>query len=677
MVALGTGLDARPDTTGPLPVEPAAPDVRPPWWRRNWQVLALGAGAVVMALASHYLIYPAFSWNRDEVTYLWQVDGLRAGNVFMADGGAPQFFWPWLAGFRHGGFFAQYTLGWPLFLLAVDTLFGSPTLALSLGTVLAVLGTYAFTRELTGERQLALVSATFMLASPLVIIQSGVFLGYLFSLGLGFLFGAALFAGLRRDSRLLLFDAGLILGWLMLTRPLDAVLWAAPFLGYAAIVYWRRWQLLARGVTFVAIGFLPLFALTLAYNHRVSGSFSQFPLTAKDPLDAFGFGRRQLMPGTKIFTYDASVAIDSTWHNLTVLPEFLFGGFLGVATAAVGLWLRRRERSTIALLLLALAFPAGYFFFWGTSLSAGFADVSGPFYFFPLYAPLCILLATAVLAAWRWRRVAGVALCFALAVSTLPYLIGQVRANHRISEAQEPWRDATRPIRNDALVFVADAGDYLLFLDPYSRNSPDLDGRIVYAVDRGPENLDLIAAHTDRQPYLELTSDPRWSDPVNHRDAPFPRVSLVPLRVLGGRSFELRVRVTSPRGQPAVVAYLQVGAQTVDRRVLATDATGGETFETTWTLAPAGSPEAAGGAVPLADRIGNISVGFASADTPDAAVAGRHVQEIFSYRLDDDRSRVNVLYPGRRYTVRPKFLGLELREVQRLRGLDVEITTNL
>ena len=119
----------------------------------------------------------------------------------MTNGGMPLFFWPWLAGVKNAAFFSQYTAGWPLALLGADLVFGSLDVALAAGSVLAVLGTYAFTRELTDDRRLALVSATLMLASPIVVIQSGVYLGYLFSLGLGLFFGAALLASLRRGPR--------------------------------------------------------------------------------------------------------------------------------------------------------------------------------------------------------------------------------------------------------------------------------------------------------------------------------------------------------------------------------------------------------------------------------------------------------------------------------------------
>ena len=571
MSAPGKTLDARPDATVTEPVEPVIARAEPTWFDRNWPLLALGAGAFVVAILARHLIYPSFSWNRDEATYLWQVDALRGGHIFAIDGGAPQFFWPWLTGFRDGVFFSQYTVGWPLFLLGVDAIFGSPELALALGAVLAVLGTYAFTRVLTNDRTLALVAATLMLASPIVVIQSGVYLAYLFALGVGLFFGAAFLAGLRRRSPWLFLVSGVLLGWVLLTRPFDAVLWAAPLFAYAVFISWRKWGTLWRAGCWVAVGFAPFVAFTLFYNHRVSGSFTQFPITAKDPLDTFGFGPRRLMPIGEIFHYSIGRAVRSVLHNFRTLPGFFVAGWIGIAVGVVGLWLRRRDRSTLALVALAVSFPAGYFFFWGSLLSSRAAGISGPIYYLPLYVPACIFLATTLIAAWRRRRGLAVALCLVLAVATIPYLVSKIGVNHKISAAQQPWKDATRSIRDRALVIVADSGPYLMHLNPYSGNQPDLDSRILFAVDRGAEDLDLIAAHTDRTPYLESTTDPGFDDPVAYHDAPVPRVWLTQLQVLHGKTVTLRVRVTNPRDEPAVVVYLRIG-QHVEQRTLATDA---------------------------------------------------------------------------------------------------------
>ena len=72
-----------------------------------------------------------------------------------------------------------------------------------------------------------------------------------------------------------------------------------------------------------------------------------------------------------------------------------------MVAAGFGLWMRRRQRSTLALLFLVAAFPLGYFFFWGMHVSAVTSHLSGPIYFIPLYAPLVVLIATALVTWWR------------------------------------------------------------------------------------------------------------------------------------------------------------------------------------------------------------------------------------------------------------------------------------
>ena len=222
-----------------------------------------------------------------------------------------------------------------------------------------MLGTYFFTHELTDDRRLALVSATLMLASPILIIQSGVYLGYLFSLGLGLFFGATLLASLRRRTRWLALASGVFLGGILLTRPFDALLWGVPLFGYATIVCWRKWQPLRRAIVWSAIGFLPFLAFTFFYNHRISGSFTEFPITTKNSRDSFGFGPRQLMPIGKVYDYTVGHAFDGLTDNLLALPPFLVGSWLGVVAVLFGIWLRRRDRSTIALLGIAIRVSVG------------------------------------------------------------------------------------------------------------------------------------------------------------------------------------------------------------------------------------------------------------------------------------------------------------------------------
>ena len=259
-----------------------------------WPLAALALVAIVGSIVVRHAVYPAYSFNRDEPVYLWQVQALADGKVFTSGGGTPLFFQPWLSGISDGQFFSQYTLGWPLVLLAFDLVLGTAAGAISFGTALAVVGTYAFAREITHDQAMALVAAGVLVLSPLLVIQSGVYLGYLFSLGLGALFGACFLAGLRRRRPWLLVLAGLLVGWLFMTRPFDGVLWGLALVGYGFVVYRHELRAYVRPLGWVALGFLPLLIATLAYNRYVTGSFTEFPITAADPRDTFGYGLRSI-----------------------------------------------------------------------------------------------------------------------------------------------------------------------------------------------------------------------------------------------------------------------------------------------------------------------------------------------------------------------------------------------
>ena len=170
----------------------------------------------------------------------------------------------------NGAYFSQYTLGWPLVLLASSLVLGTPSAAVVLGTVLAVVGAVAVTREIVRRDDVAIAVGVLVLASPVVVIQAGVYLGYLFTMGLGNL---ALVLGLVRfpngptaagdSSRpACCWDA------ILLTRPFDAVLWGA-ILVMGAVVLHRRDGL--RRLWPVVLAGLPFVVATLAYNMHVTG----------------------------------------------------------------------------------------------------------------------------------------------------------------------------------------------------------------------------------------------------------------------------------------------------------------------------------------------------------------------------------------------------------------------
>ena len=413
-----------------------------------------------------------------------------------------------------------------------------------------------------------------MLASPMLITQSGVYLGYLWSLGLGLLFGASLLAGLRLRTWWRLIAAGVLLGALFITRPFDAVLWAVVMGGYTIFTTWRQWARQVRAAGVRAGG-----------DAAVPGADPRAELRRHRevhpvPVHRQGAARqlrvRVPAPAAHIMGIDYTLreAVKGTGLSGLYLPQFLMGSYVTILVAGFGLWFRRRDRTTLLLLGMMVAFPVGYFGFWGNRLASGFAYLSGPVYFMPLFVPLCIFLATALVAdsgaatAGGWSRS-----CCVLVVATVPFLYDKARMNHNISAAQEPWKEASAKLPANSLVIVRDSGPYLLHLNPYSENTPDLDGPVLYAVDHNAKNFDVIAAHPHRTPYMEITSNTALDDAIHHSDASPPQITVAPIRVHSGAAVTFTVKMTNPQGAPSVVASIQVGDRS-EQRVLTPDPSG-------------------------------------------------------------------------------------------------------
>ncbi|MGH9275686.1 MAG: hypothetical protein ACRDZU_13645, partial [Acidimicrobiales bacterium] len=609
---------------------PVAPITRPERWQDHWPAAALAVVAALVALWARHRLFPAYSWNRDEPVYLWHVDALRGGHLTPPDGGYPTLFQPWLSAHADGVFFSQYTLGWPLVLYAAAVVTGSAGNALLLGAGLAVIGTYAIAYELWHDRRVATLGAALMVASPILAIQGGVYLSYLFTLGLGLLFGALLLSGIRLGTTLRLLVAGALLGWIFITRPYDAILWGVAFAGFVVIRDRTTWRALVRPFLMCGAAALPFVVATLAYNRYVTGHWTEFPITAADPLDSFGFGHKRLMPTFDPVDYDLGKAVKGTAKNAFVLPWFLVGSYVGVLAAVVGLWQRRREPTTVALLLMAVVFPAGYVVFWGNYLSSLASRISGPIYFVPLYVPICLLIATVVLRWWADHRRLAVGLLAALVVGTVPAAVSRFDVNRDISVRQEPWRTSVADIEGPALVFVANTSPYLLYLNPFASNGPDLDDRILYAADAGPLMLDLIADMPERTPYLQRGSVA--SQEVGPREDPYDlRVEVTPIEVRRADQLTLDVTINpSPQAAYASVR-IQTGATDVTHTRRFTDPSG--TIDASFVLDDDATVpsdvlsldgEAGRGAI-------TVTVGYGA--TPDEAARSPLVRQQFQYRL--------------------------------------------
>jgi hypothetical protein len=547
--------------------------------RHRWTPAVLALAAFGISLWVQQAIYPHLSWNRDEPVYLWHVEVLRNGQLTTPDGGRPTLFLPWLSAAREGELFSQYTLGWPLVLLA-GALLGSTDLAIAAGTSLTVVGSWALAHELLEDRLLASVTAILMLASPLVLVQSGTHLNYLFTLGLGLLFATALISGVRLARTWRLVVAGALLGWIALTRPFDAVVWGGLTVAYLAIVHRHRLAEHLRRAPWFFLGLLPLLVLILVLNLRLTGRMTEFPITVADPLDKFGFGDRRLMPRFGIVPYGKRMALSSLGRNSWWLPFFLVGAHVGAVLAVAGAWLGRRRWATLFLVALGLAFPISYFPFFGTHISSLTARLSGPIYYIPAYFSLSALMAVALVRLARRSPRWAAATVAVLVVVTVPIAANRLRVNQELSRANLPWAESIESLDEPSIVVVSPT-PYLLFLNPYAINGHDLEDEVIYAADAGPRVLDLVADNPDRQAYLQRSSlEVRLLAPTE--DPEVPEITLTPLEVRAGRSIEVTASVSAPEDEPVKATWVEIEGGRTSRLRTSPDST----YEASWELVP-------------------------------------------------------------------------------------------
>lgn len=502
----------------------------------RWYPIALILLAAVLAVAMKQFVYPNLSWNRDEPVYLWQADLLLDGQLTQTDRGFAEVFHPWLSAHSDGRFFSQYPLAWPA-LIAVGKFVGFTALAPAVGAALAVAGAWALTLELTGRRRRASATATLFVLSPILAVQSGVFLTYLFATGLGTLAAAAALRGLRTGSKRLLAASGLLLGLLFLTRPFDTVIWGATLAGFVLVGDRIRFRELLRQAPWFLATFLPLVVVQLVHNRWTTGSATTFAMTVADPLDTFGFGPRRMMPSLEPYDHTPMGALRDTAKHLFFLPWFLIGAHLGGAIALLGAWVGRHERSVRRLLVLAIVFPLAHLPFWGIHVSSLTTRISGPIYYLPVYVPLCALMVEGLVHLRNRRpRLSGIAVVLAIAIS-VPIGIGRLGLNRHLSRIQGVWDPATKELDRPALAVVSPSA-HPLFLDPFAVNDLDDPGELLHATDEDPSLLALLDAEASRSPVLLTPSLPASQLAPSER-TPAYSIRTEPITITSGPTIRL------------------------------------------------------------------------------------------------------------------------------------------
>ncbi|QZP39678.1 ArnT family glycosyltransferase [Halobaculum magnesiiphilum] len=464
-------------------------------------VLAAIGAAVAVVVATG--VFPFRSLNHDEGVYLQQADMLLSGQVFLRPP-VEDAFRPWFFVDSERGLYSKYAPV-PSTVFALGKLLGGYTVALAGIAAGLVAGTVALGRELFDARVGAL-AGVLLLATPLFVVHSGVFLPYALTAALNVAFAVWYLRGERRESRRDATLAGVAVGLAFFARPYTAVLFATPFVLHAVVTLtasgaWRvppaaaelvdeptdeqARGLFARRLITAALGTAGVLA-TLGYNAVVTGDPFLFPYLAFAPEDGVGFGERAILG--HVVDYTPELGIEANRLVLdTLFTDWVVAGSLGAAAAATGVALalvgrglpgddeagdgalgERVRRGLLAATFASVA--AGNVAFWGNFNVLGALEVRtdgliyylGPYYHYDLIVPTAVFAAVACVALADGLRGAATQLAeragridarHARAVATVALLVGGAAAGGVAAGAVEDTVE-----RNEAVTEELRAG---------------------------------------------------------------------------------------------------------------------------------------------------------------------------------------------------------------------------
>ena len=408
---------------------------------------------------------------------------------------------------------------------------------------------YLFCREIGLRRKVSLLATGILLFSPCFLILSSTYLPYCGSLAMCLMFAALFARGLRRDSFIILWLAGVIFGIAFFARPYDALLFAVVWGGFYPAWKSQPRKIMGQLVK-CAMGFLPVLAVVMLFNIQTTGAPFVFPFQ-QDDLDTFGFGVKRVFPGSNVgvIYFDFFAALNTTIASLCQVALWAGGSVLFTAVALIYLTQKTLRRRDIALCAIVIIYALGYFVFWGpyNMLSWGALHYLGPNYYVPCLIPLSIFSARGFYVLTRWVKKRDLHIfCFLAALLTIVVLTQALQTNllftKKFASINKPIQDREKIVDRNDLIFVTPIyGDFMLHPFRTLSNDGTENGKVIYAVNRGMDNFSLLDAYPTRSFF-------RFDSYGVYDDSPYniPITKLVPFKLVNFTEKNILLRITPP-----------------------------------------------------------------------------------------------------------------------------------
>ena len=452
------------------------------------QTRAWGGAVVALAAVLTFLtcatvarfVLDGFAISADELAYIFQAQTYAEGRLWADPppmAAALQFPHLWNV---NGKWVSQYLPGWPIIMTPAAALQAPLWLVNPLLAAASVATFFALARQYVG-RETAWIGLALLVGSAFFLMTYGSYFnhGLTTLAGLAFaLFGCRYGReGRVRDALL----AGACIGVMGLTRPQNALIFAAPFVVFVASTRDRR-----PGLLWFGLGGAPFLAALLAYDAVMTGN----PLK---PVQAMMVREPVGIPTGRGFK--------RVIQRLFRLPEWtspvLFFGWAAACLLAL-----KRRSFDFTDWIMPVTFVA--LLFYGGQGGPQY----GSRYFFEAW-PFAILTGLKVIepllkdttkpGAASWIASA----LLAAATLQLAYIPPRMLREHQLIEkAQAPYV-ATAGLKHALVLFRKGVDFRQIIAADFLRNTPHVERQdVIYALDLGPKNKELLAAYPGRTVFL-------------------------------------------------------------------------------------------------------------------------------------------------------------------------------
>jgi len=335
-----------------------------------WPVIASALFVFIFTNLFSFFIFNHIPRVHDEIDNLFQAKIFKSARLYVPSPCAKEFFdFPHMI--NNGKWYSQYTPGYP-FLLLLGLFVQAPWLVNPLLAALSIILFYFLGKEIFNSK-VGILASVLGAVSIWFLVMSSTMMSHTSSLFFTSFFLLFVFRSLKNPSITNGLFAGLGFGMAFLIRPYNAVLLSFPFLLYYAVRIIRDpKKRLKNAAAFVLIT-LVFISVLLSYNQMTNGHPLRMGyLVSYGEEHSLGFGRTGYT-GIPHTLFLGSVKIGA---SLGALNNYLFGWpFSSFLALLPLLWIAKasKENRKKDMLLAAGFFSmvVGLYFYWGTHVFIG------------------------------------------------------------------------------------------------------------------------------------------------------------------------------------------------------------------------------------------------------------------------------------------------------------------